>query len=166
MKRITLLGLFICFATAVISCSKTELAAPEPPAGGNGDDTQTEDTTTTPLPPEEKPAYTVINQATEGRGIDVVFVGDGFTQADIESGKWEAAQDTVRKYFFRWELIKSYKHLFNVYAVPAPYDGPSLHGGVAKGDTVRSQICTIHPRSRPNRSARKMPLPTPTKTRP
>ena len=65
MKRITLLGLFICFATAVISCSKTELAAPEPPARGNGDDTQTEDTTTTPLPPEEKPAYTVINQATE-----------------------------------------------------------------------------------------------------
>lgn len=166
MKRITLLGLFICFATAVISCSKTELAAPEPPAGGNGDDTQTEDTTTTPLPPEEKPAYTVINQATEGRGIDVVFLGDGFTQADIESGKWEAAQDTVRKYFFHWEPIKSYKHLFNVYAVPAPYDGPSLHGGVAKGDTVRSQICTIHPRSRPNRSARKMPLPTPTKTRP
>lgn len=142
MKRITLLGLFICFATAVISCSKTELAAPEPPAGGNGDDTQTEDTTTTPLPPEEKPAYTVINQATEGRGIDVVFLGDGFTQADIESGKWEAAQDTVRKYFFHWEPIKSYKHLFNVYAVPAPYDGPSLHGGVAKGDTIRSRMCT------------------------
>lgn len=142
MKIKSIATLILCWAimgaTACSNDDRIEETLPPP--------TEEEDNTQEPgdsIPPQtETGEWTIINQATEGRGIDVVFLGDGFTQADIESGKWEAAQDTVRKYFFRWEPIKSYKHLFNVYAVPAPYDGPSLHGGVAKGDTIRSRMCT------------------------
>ena len=34
---------------------------------------------------------TVIQKATEGRGIDLVILGDGFTAKDIADGKWKSA---------------------------------------------------------------------------
>lgn len=83
---------------------------------------------------------TVIQRATEGKGIDIVLLGDGFTAKDIADGKWEAAQDSVRKYLFAMEPVKSYKHWFNVYAVTAPYDGPDLSVPIAKGDTVETHM--------------------------
>ena len=82
----------------------------------------------------------VLQKATEGRGIDLVVLGDGFTQADIESGKWKSAQDSVMKYMFQREPLRSFKHWFNIYAVTAPYEGPDLSVPIAKGDTVESHL--------------------------
>ncbi len=83
---------------------------------------------------------TVIQKATEGRGIDLVILGDGFTAKDIADGKWKSAQDSVMKYMFQREPPKSFKHWFNVYATAAPYDGPDLSETIAPKDTVESHL--------------------------
>lgn len=83
---------------------------------------------------------TVINRATEGKGIDIVILGDGFTETDVKNGKWDAALDSVRKYIFLYEPMRSYQHWFNVYAIHTDYDGPDLSQPIAEGDTIRTEM--------------------------
>lgn len=68
--------------------------------------------------------YVTLNKASIGKGIDIVFVGDGFTEEDLaRGGKWQQALDTVNRYMFEVEPLKSYREYFNVYAVAAPFEG-------------------------------------------
>ena len=57
-----------------------------------------------------------LQQATAGRGIDVLFVGDGFDGEAIASGAYmELVQEQIAD-FFGVEPYKSYRQYFNVYA--------------------------------------------------
>lgn len=86
---------------------------------------------------EKKLSCKIMQQAEQGKGIDLVVVGDGFTIEDLQPGGcWEAALDTETKYLWHWEPLKSFRDHFNVYAVPSFYDGPDMCGGIAKGDTI------------------------------
>lgn len=62
---------------------------------------------------------TLLQAATEGKGIDLVFMGDGFSDRLIASGRYDAVMRKMMEYFFDIEPYKSFRHLFNVYAITA-----------------------------------------------
>ena len=59
----------------------------------------------------------VLQKATEGNGIDVVFFGDAFSDRQIEAGVYDRAVDDAYAALFTEEPYRSFQHLFNVYAI-------------------------------------------------
>lgn len=57
--------------------------------------------------------------ATEGNGLDIVIMGDGFSDRLIADGTYDTAMNAVVDAIFSEEPYKSFKHLFNVYVVYA-----------------------------------------------
>lgn len=55
-----------------------------------------------------------LQKATEGNGIEIVLIGDGFTETDINSGEYEQKMIKAMDAFFSIEPYKSYRKLFNV----------------------------------------------------
>lgn len=81
----------------------------------------------------ESGKYVTLNKASVGKGIDIVFVGDFFTEEDLlPGGAWEEALNRVNQWLFRWEPMKSYQDWFNVYAVA---DTSSQHFPDLSGET-------------------------------
>ncbi|MDE6331642.1 MAG: leucine-rich repeat protein [Muribaculaceae bacterium] len=58
----------------------------------------------------------VLQRATRGRGIDVLFVGEGFDASAIASGDYMRKVGEQMEYFFGIEPYTSYREYFNVYA--------------------------------------------------
>lgn len=141
------LALCLLCGNHFVACSKDDTENLEelvPPAeeqpGDDGDtdgDADADDGKDELVIPE---GCTVINRASEGRGIDIVIVGDGFTARDVADGKWDAAMDSVRKYIFFMEPYTSHRQLFNVYATHTAYDGPDL-SGLSGDETVETEMC-------------------------
>lgn len=64
-----------------------------------------------------------LQQATKGKGIDIVFIGDGYDAEDIASGQCLTDFQEGMEYFFAVEPYKTYKEYFNVYAqFPLSYE--------------------------------------------
>ncbi len=61
----------------------------------------------------------VWQKATKGKGIDLIFMGDGYNQEDIDNRKYEDILELGVKYFFDVEPFASYREYFNVYMVVA-----------------------------------------------
>lgn len=58
--------------------------------------------------------------ATEGRGINLVFMGDGFVDTDMgDGGKYEKTMQKAMEQFFAVEPYKSLRSRFSVYGVKA-----------------------------------------------
>lgn len=57
--------------------------------------------------------------AIEGNGIDIVFMGDGFSDRLIADGTYDNAMNNVIDAIFSEEPFKSFKNLFNIYIVYA-----------------------------------------------
>ena len=75
-----------------------------------------------PEPPtdEEQPedgAVIRLQEASEGNGIDIVLMGDGYQARSITDGTYEALMRETIEYFFEIEPFSSYRHLFNAYSV-------------------------------------------------
>lgn len=75
-----------------------------------------------PVPPDEpeplpEPEASVLQEATEGNGIDIVLMGDAFSVQEINDGTYESVMEDVMDYFFDVEPFRSYRHLFNVHMV-------------------------------------------------
>ncbi len=49
-----------------------------------------------------------------GKGIKILVVGDGFTDADIDSGKYDRSMEKAVEHFFDIEPYKTYKNRFDV----------------------------------------------------
>jgi hypothetical protein len=81
-----------------------ELPSPVPPPGPEPE----------PLP---EPEVSVLQEATEGNGIDIVLMGDAFSVQEINDGTYESVMEDVMDYFFDVEPFRSYRHLFNVHMV-------------------------------------------------
>ena len=63
---------------------------------------------------------TKLQTATEGEGIDLVFMGEAFVDKDMESGgKYEQKMNEAMEQFFSIEPYTSLRSHFNVYAVKA-----------------------------------------------
>ncbi len=58
-----------------------------------------------------------IQKSSTGKGINLVFMGDAYTDKDIESGQYERMMRNAADQFFSIEPYKSFKDRFNVYAV-------------------------------------------------
>ena len=60
-----------------------------------------------------------LQKATEGNGINVVLMGDGYSDRQIADGSYKADMEYVYSKLFTKEPYQSYKHLFNVSYVNA-----------------------------------------------
>ena len=75
-----------------------------------------------------------LQTASEGDGIDLVLLGDGYSDRQIADGTYDAAMQKMMDAFFGEEPYTTYRNLFNVYAITVVsategYD----HGGQALG---------------------------------
>lgn len=76
----------------------------------------------------------ITNQsATEGGGVNVVFMGDCFDARDIARGSYKAGIDEAICYFFDIEPYKTYRNYFNIYTVV----GMSPDSGMGTVNTVK-----------------------------
>ena len=67
---------------------------------------------------EDGKVYT-LQQASEGNGINVVLMGDAFSDRQIANGTYEEVMRTAADAFFSEEPYTSFRNLFNVYYVTA-----------------------------------------------
>ncbi|MBR2032900.1 MAG: leucine-rich repeat protein [Alistipes sp.] len=76
----------------------------------------------------------ITNQtATEGNGVNIVFMGDCFDAQDIATGKYLNGVNEAIDHFFAVEPYKTYKSYFNIYTV----FGLSADSGVGSVNTIR-----------------------------
>lgn len=59
----------------------------------------------------------LLAEATSGKGIDIVIMGDGFSDRQIANGSYEQIMRSAYEKIFLVEPYKSFKNLFNVYYV-------------------------------------------------
>lgn len=90
-----------------------------------------------PDPDVEDGMVTVLQSASEGNGIDVVLMGDGYTAREIYDGKYASAMNEAVEYFFDIEPYSSYRHLFNVYMVNViSKNGNALGTAYGEGNSI------------------------------
>jgi len=87
--------------------------------------------------------YGYVTPATAGEGVNLVFMGDAFSDRQIADGTYEAVMSKMIEAFFSEEPYKSYRNLFNVqvvYVVSSTegYDhgGQALSGWFGEGTSV------------------------------
>ncbi|WP_455587642.1 M64 family metallopeptidase [Bacteroides sp.] len=61
----------------------------------------------------------VLQTASQGQGIPIVLLGDGFIDKEIAAGTYDKIMDKAMENLFTEEPIKSLREYFNVYAVTA-----------------------------------------------
>lgn len=69
---------------------------------------------------------TVLQEATTGPGIDIVFIGDGYDAKDIAKGTFLTNAQKGCSSFFDLEPYNTYKEYFNVYAVTCQSDDSGI----------------------------------------
>ena len=80
---------------------------------------------------------TLLQQATVGRGIPFVLMGDGFTDRDVADGTYDQVMNQAMENLFTEEPVRSLRDYFTVYAVTAV----SLNQGVGSDcNTVFSTV--------------------------
>ncbi|MBR0222759.1 MAG: hypothetical protein IJL93_00615, partial [Bacteroidales bacterium] len=60
-----------------------------------------------------------MQMASEGNGIDLVFMGDGYSDRLIADGTYDTDMKRALEGFFMFEPYKSFRHLFNAYYIVA-----------------------------------------------
>lgn len=60
---------------------------------------------------------TLIQQATEGKGINFVLMGDGFSDRLIASGEYDRLMNVLAEHLFDEEPFTTFRNLFNVYSI-------------------------------------------------
>lgn len=61
----------------------------------------------------------VLQQATLGKGLPIVLMGDGFIDTEIADGTYDKVMDKAWENLFTEEPLKSLRDYFNVYAITA-----------------------------------------------
>ena len=60
---------------------------------------------------------TVYQRASKGNGIDLVFMGDAYSDREVENGKYLRDMKACVEQYFNVEPYKSFRELFNIYFV-------------------------------------------------
>jgi IgA Peptidase M64. len=71
--------------------------------------------------------------AREGRGVDVVIMGDGFSRSDIQNGSYGRAMEEAAEALLTVQPYRRYRDYFNVYVVEAV----SEESGISDLETTR-----------------------------
>lgn len=64
---------------------------------------------------QEEDSYITLQEHSKGRGIDIVFIGDGYDGEDIANGNYLNLVKEQAEHFFDLEPYKSHRDYFNVY---------------------------------------------------
>ena len=64
---------------------------------------------------QEEDSYLALQEHSKGRGIDIVFMGDGYDGEDIANGNYMNLVQQQTEHFFDLEPYKSHRDYFNVY---------------------------------------------------
>lgn len=101
---------------------------------------------------------TMLNAATDGNGIDVVIMGEAYSDRLIADGTYEADMTSAMEQVFSVEPFKSFRNLFNVYMVNAVsenevvgeftafeyyYDSWFGNGGVDRDDLAINEYVSL-----------------------
>ena len=81
---------------------------------------------------DEDASYT-LQTASKGKGINLVFIGDGYDAKDISDGSYLSDMRQQMEYFFAVEPFSTYKDYFNVYTAFAM----SNESGIGSLNTLR-----------------------------
>lgn len=73
----------------------------------------------------------VLQEASLGSGIDIVFMGDAFSDRMIADGTYDDVIMTAYRKFFEVEPYKSYRDMFNVYSVDVVSRNETFYGETA-----------------------------------
>lgn len=93
----------------------------------------------------------VLQKASEGAGVDLILMGDGYSDRMIESGVYDRDMERTVESIFLHEPFKSFRHLFNIYITYAvsenevigkstafdSYDTRATVGHIGSNDTQR-----------------------------
>ena len=93
----------------------------------------------------------VLQKASEGTGVDMVLMGDGYSDKMIASGEYDRDMERTVESIFLYEPFKSFRHLFNIYITYAvseneeigkstvfdSYDTRATTGHIGSNDTQR-----------------------------
>lgn len=74
--------------------------------------------TSTDLATYDKKVF-VLQKHTEGNGVPIVFMGDGFLDKDVENGYYRTVMEKSMELFFTEEPVKSLRNYFDVWMVTA-----------------------------------------------
>ena len=80
--------------------------------------------------------YVALQTATEGKGIDIVLMGDGYSDRQVANGRYEADMRKAMEAFFSKEPYTSFRHLFNVYMVKCVSKTEGCYSDYTYGDTA------------------------------
>lgn len=75
----------------------------------------------------------MLNEATSGAGIDVVIMGEAYSDRLIENGTYEEDMRSAMEQIFSIEPFKSYRNLFNIHMVYAVSDNEEYNEFTAFG---------------------------------
>lgn len=75
----------------------------------------------------------LIHESTVGNGIDIVLMGEAFTDRDIANGTYDYAMNLACGSLFEVEPFKSYEDRFNVYAIKLVSSNGHVNGETAIG---------------------------------
>ena len=86
---------------------------------------------------------TVYQTASEGNGVDVVFMGDAYSDRQVESGMYLNDMKACAEEFFAIEPYKSFRHLFNIYFVTTVSATEGYERGGQSLGTVPGRLTAI-----------------------
>ena len=72
--------------------------------------------------------YRTVQTATKGKGIDIVLMGDAYTDRLIDDGKYDRDMEKVIGHIFSEEPLKSLKDYFNIYITYAVSENEEIDG--------------------------------------
>lgn len=75
----------------------------------------------------------VVQQASIGRGIDLVLMGDGYSDRMIDSGQYDQDMERTIDDIFNYEPFSSFKNLFNIIIVYAVSENEVIGKSTALG---------------------------------
>ena len=80
--------------------------------------------------------YVALQTASVGKGIDIVLMGDGYSDRQVANGRYEADMRKAMEAFFSKEPYTSFRHLFNVYMVKCVSKCEGCTGSYNYGSTA------------------------------
>lgn len=84
----------------------------------------------------------MLQQATEGKGINLVFMGEAFVDKDMgEGGLYEQVMHDAMEQFFAYEPIKSFRNRFNVYSVKVVSPNAEFYPNAVHRINEDNQVC-------------------------
>lgn len=87
--------------------------------------------------------YIQFQKASKGNGVNLIFMGDGFTSEDLEqNGRYEKIMKQAIDYFFSIEPYQSYREFFNIYMIVAESEEEGVSTSNLFGEKISNKFST------------------------